>query len=29
MESRLMKQFVFIIFLLFCWTFLILLITPK
>jgi len=29
MESRLMKQFVFIMFILFCWTFVILLVTPK
>jgi hypothetical protein len=29
MESRLMKQFAFIMFMLFCWTFVILLVTPK
>jgi hypothetical protein len=29
MESRLMKQFVFIMFILFCWTLVILLVTAK
>ena len=29
MESRLMKQFVAIMVALFCWTFVILLVTPK
>jgi hypothetical protein len=29
MESRLMKQFVVIMGVLFCWTFVILLVTPK